>query len=167
MKKTFLSLLVVCVLLFSLVSIAEAHALAKANYKMKALGGPKAFGSKTSHKVCGGSLCSEIKHDDKKSKSSDNVSKQSPKATVIPTTKLSPSSGPVGTIVTITGTGFPASTSIKFAINGNGISPTTSVISDTTGGFTGTIKIPVLTAGAKIVTSSGGGIIASATFTVT
>lgn len=165
-KKVFLSVLVMCVLLFSIVSIAEAHALAKANYKLKAVGGPKAFGSKTAQKICGASLCSEVKHDEKKSKPSSGVSKQSTNARVIPAITLSPSSGPVGTTVKITGIGFPTSTSIAFGFNGVGITPTTSVTSDAAGGFTGTIKIPESKSGAKIITSAGGGIIAHATFLV-
>jgi hypothetical protein len=67
MKKVFLSVLVICVLLFSLVSIAEVHALTKAKGSVHSASGPKAFGHKTSHIVCGDSLYSEVKHDDKAS----------------------------------------------------------------------------------------------------
>lgn len=80
---------------------------------------------------------------------------------------LNPTSGPVGTVIAITGSGFPAST------DGNVISPWVSKLLTTTpdGTFSTTVTVPENTAGGDYPIQadfpSGGSIEASGTFTVT
>jgi hypothetical protein len=73
---------------------------------------------------------------------------------------FSPSSGPVGTSVTITGTNFTGATAVKF----NGVSATTFGVTSTSI----TVTVPTgATSGAISVTTPGGTATSSGTFTVT
>ncbi|MGD0478432.1 MAG: IPT/TIG domain-containing protein, partial [Nitrososphaerales archaeon] len=96
--------------------------------------------------------------------------------TVTSSITLSPTYGPVGTSVTVTGTGFSVSTKIgSITIAGGTIATQTCTTKTTspTGAFTCTFTVPPDTAGAHLVTVSGSDIgtvpgdTASATFTVT
>lgn len=96
----------------------------------------------------------------------------------IPSIAVSPTQGPVGTLVTVTGTGFSVDTQIGSITitGGTGITTEdcTGQTTSTTGTFTCTFTVPSDdAAGAQSVTVSGGDILtesadtASATFTVT
>lgn len=63
-----------------------------------------------------------------------------------PSIALSASSGPVGTPITVTGTGFKAATAVAFAWDGAALASSGgSVTTDAAGGFTGTVVIPAAT----------------------
>jgi len=83
---------------------------------------------------------------------------------------LSPSSGPVGTSLVITGTGFTASTTVDFEFDNAAFAGTTSAPTNTTGGFTKTgVIIPTVTAGPHTITARVSGdsvVFGEATFAV-
>jgi len=93
-----------------------------------------------------------------------------------PTITLSPTSGAVGTVVTVTGTGYSVSTRIG-TMTFNGATPSgqtcTSQTTTAAGGFSCTFTVPTVTLGPHTVTVSGNDVgtvpldTASATFTVT
>lgn len=87
---------------------------------------------------------------------------------VTPDLTLSPTRGPVGTIVSASGTGFGASGSTTVRYNGLTVatSPGTCPTS-ASGSFTCTFVVPASTAGANTVSAITGTLSASATFTVT
>jgi hypothetical protein len=86
-------------------------------------------------------------------------------ASAIPSITLSPTSGAIGTNVTVTGSHYPASTAVQVTFNGTNVANTTSTA---TGSITISFKVPSsAAAGANTVTAAGGAATASATFTVT
>src|SRR5208337_5137666 len=95
---------------------------------------------------------------------------------ITPAITLSPTQGPIGTTVTVSGTGFSVNTKIGIiSIAGGTITTQTCTAQTTsaTGTFTCTFTVPTVTAGAHAVTVSGSDIgtmpadTATATFTVT
>ena len=81
---------------------------------------------------------------------------------------LSPTSASVGSIVTITGSGFAASTAVTVKLDGAAITTSpASVTTSSTGTFTATITIPSLAAGSHTVSVTVGTRTANATFTLT
>jgi hypothetical protein len=94
---------------------------------------------------------------------------------VTPAISLSPTSGPPGTTVTVSGSGFAASVSgvVWFDSNNNGAldsgEPSASVTTGPLGTFTATLTVPTVAAGTYNIRAdvpSGGPVEASATFTV-
>jgi hypothetical protein len=80
-----------------------------------------------------------------------------------PKITISPSSGPPGTIITVTGTGYPAGTDISIWLLG----PQAETVSDGSGGFTKTFKVPDTPfAGVQDVIASGGAFSDRAQFTI-
>ena len=76
-------------------------------------------------------------------------------------TSFTPTSGPVGTTVTVTGTGFTGVTAVMF----NGVAATTFAATNDT---TITAKVPTgATTGTIAVTTPGGSVTSAETFTVT
>ncbi|MGB2583920.1 MAG: IPT/TIG domain-containing protein, partial [Dehalococcoidia bacterium] len=80
---------------------------------------------------------------------SDGVNSVNELFTIIPKVKISPTKGPVGTAVTVTGSGFSAGYTVKAYIGGK---PLGSALSDSTGAVTVTGTVPTLAAGAQDVT---------------
>jgi hypothetical protein len=80
---------------------------------------------------------------------------------------LSPTSGPVGANVTISGSNFPPSTLIIIKYDGTEILKTGDSTTDSSGVFISTITIPQSTAGTHNITATAGSGSATATFTVT
>jgi len=81
---------------------------------------------------------------------------------------ISPTSGVVGTLVTITGSNFAANTAVT--VKFDGVTLTTNPISITTasnGGFTASVTIPNISTGSHTVTVTVGSQTATATFTIT
>ena len=93
-----------------------------------------------------------------------NSNSASSSFTVMPGIFLGPSSGPVGTSITVTGNGLApnVSTTIKY----DGVAKTT-VVTDSDGSLSTTIVVPESKAGPHTVLASNTGGSASATFTVT
>ena len=86
-----------------------------------------------------------------------------------PTLSLNPSTGPIGTSVTATGNGYPASASVTIAFNGAAqpTSPSTCVIG-ISGALNCSFNVPSSPAGAqRVVATDSSGNTANATFTVT
>jgi len=79
---------------------------------------------------------------------------------------LEPLSGPVGTRVTVSGTGFTANTSIELTFDGN---PTVafSTLTGVTGNFTATFNVPATSSGSHNVEVSDGTNAVSQNFVVT
>ena len=74
-----------------------------------------------------------------------------------PSISLSPTSGPAGTVVTVTGTGFPAySTLSSLTIGTANVTPIPSVITDALGNFTATFVVPAIGTGVATVTATVG-----------
>jgi hypothetical protein len=97
---------------------------------------------------------------------SDGVNSATATFTVkTPTIVLSPSFGPKGTSVTVTGTGFKANSAITLQLDGN--IQAFSATSDSVGAFSGSFAIPAFVAGAHIVLCSDGTYSATSTFTIT
>ena len=68
---------------------------------------------------------------------------------------INPTSGPSGTTVTVTGTGFGASQTITIKYNGTAVVTTPSPITTgSTGSFSATFTVPVLAAGTYVVEAS-------------
>lgn len=87
----------------------------------------------------------------------DGPSRSNPKITV------SPDSGPPGATVTVTGTGFPADTDIEINLLG----PAAETVSDGSGSFTATFKVPDTPfAGIHNVIAAGGAFFDTAQFTI-
>jgi hypothetical protein len=86
--------------------------------------------------------------------------------TVNPSVSLSPTSGIVGSTTTVTGAGYPASTSYAVTYDGASVSCTPSGSTSATGDFACTITVPASPAGANTVDGTAGAGSASATFTV-
>src|SRR5438445_429877 len=88
--------------------------------------------------------------------------------TVTPSISLSPTTGPTGTIVTIKGTGFAASSGITVTYSGASVTTTPGTIStNSTGGFTATFTVPASVAAPHTVVATDGSHTASKKFTVT
>jgi hypothetical protein len=88
--------------------------------------------------------------------------------TVNPAITLSPTSGNVGSSVTVTGSGFAASSTVT--INYDGVVQTTSpatVTTSSSGAFSASFSVPASVVGAHTVSASDGSSSSSATFTVT
>lgn len=86
-----------------------------------------------------------------------------------PALSLNPTSGPVGTLVTATSNGFPASTSVSISFSGAVLSTSPSTcVTSSSGALNCIFAVPSSPAGQKIViaTDSFGGA-ANATFTIT
>jgi len=80
---------------------------------------------------------------------------------------LSPTSGPVGSTVTITGKGFlPQSGLGALTIGTVPVLPATAVVTDILGAFTATFAVPGLATGAQTVTATVGGAPVTAFFTI-
>src|SRR2546428_4794777 len=60
----------------------------------------------------------------------------------IATISLNPTSGPAGTTVTVTGKNFASNSGITISYDGSAITTPTTITTDSTGGFTGSITIP-------------------------
>src|SRR2546422_4687080 len=87
----------------------------------------------------------------------------------IATISLNPSSGPTGTIVTVTGKNFVANSGITISYDNATITTTPATITtDSTGSFTGSITVPSSAAGTHTVKATDAAAHpASASFTVT
>ena len=80
-----------------------------------------------------------------------------------PKITISPTSGPPGTTVTVSGTGYPTNTDIEIILLG----PAGETVSDSNGGFTTTINVPDTPfTGIHDVIAAGGAFSDSAQFTV-
>src|SRR5438445_9542386 len=78
---------------------------------------------------------------------------------------LNPSSGPAGTTVTATGTAFSPNHTITITYDGAAVATTpTTIISNSTGGFSATFKVPLGSVGPHKVTATDGTNIHSAVF---
>src|SRR3989475_788425 len=89
--------------------------------------------------------------------------------TITPTISLNPSSGPVGTTVTVSGSGFASNSGISITYGGTAIitNPTT-ITTDSTGSFAGSITVPPSSLGTHTVKATDASSnSASAQFTVT
>ena len=80
---------------------------------------------------------------------SDGVNSENVPFTIIPKVSISPKKGPVGTAVTVTGSGFSAGYTVNAYIGGKALG---SALSDSTGAVTVTGTVPTLDAGAQDVT---------------
>jgi hypothetical protein len=81
---------------------------------------------------------------------------------------IAPTSGPVGTTVTVTGVGFqPLSALSALTIGGASVLPATPVTTDNTGKFTTSFKVPGLAQIAQTVTATVSGVNATTFFTIT
>src|SRR5947209_14443234 len=69
----------------------------------------------------------------------------------IATISLNPSSGPAGTTVTVTGKNFAANSGITISYDGAGITTPTTITTNSTGGFIGSITVPSSAAGPHTV----------------
>ncbi|MBU2008683.1 MAG: alanine--tRNA ligase [Chloroflexi bacterium] len=86
----------------------------------------------------------------------------------MPALTLSPTSGPSGSIVTISGTGFPPYTAVSSLTIGNlPILPSPTPATDGSGNFSTTITVPGLPPGPTVVAVTIDGITGSIIFTVT
>ncbi len=95
----------------------------------------------------------------------DSSSYQSATVTVEQAFSLSSNTGTVGTNITISGTGFKASSSIALTIDNTVIS-SASISSDAYGSFSGTFSIPPISAGAHQIKVSDGTTTDTKDFTV-
>jgi hypothetical protein len=100
---------------------------------------------------------------------SDGVNSVNVPFTIIPKVRISPIKGPVGTAVTVTGSGFAAGYTVSVKIGGTSLG---SALSDSTGAVTVTGAVPTLDAGAQDVTGQdlagySTSVATKATFTVT
>ena len=87
--------------------------------------------------------------------------------TVVPNIALSPKPARVGSIVTITGNGFAASSTITVTFGGSSITTSPAPItSDATGSFTATFVVPTGASGSVTVSASDGTNSATATITI-
>jgi hypothetical protein len=80
---------------------------------------------------------------------SDGVNSANVPFTIIPKVRISPTKGPVGTAVTVTGSGFAAGYTVSVKVGGKSLG---SALSDSTGAVTVEGAIPALDAGAQDVT---------------
>jgi hypothetical protein len=82
---------------------------------------------------------------------------------------LSPTSGTVGTVVTVNGNGFGSGVTVAFEFDGSPFLNTTTVTTDTTGSFTKTLTIPNSGSGVHVITArvtTDSAMFATANFTV-
>ena len=85
-----------------------------------------------------------------------------------PVLELAPASGPPGTTVTLTGSGFRSYVPVARVRFGSiDVSPGTRVITDENGRFTAAFTVPGLDAGIQIVRATAAGVEASTTFDLT
>lgn len=84
--------------------------------------------------------------------------------TMSPALTLSPTTGPTGTLVGVTGAGFTASASVTVEWEGTTVGTATT---DESGSFSVSFPSPAATSGAHAVRAATGSVIAFATFTVT
>ncbi len=87
----------------------------------------------------------------------------------VPTIVVSPSQGPVGATVTVSGTGFSISSTVGLVFDGITTSSCTSgsLGTDVSGDFSCTFSVPSGTSGTTVTTTDVGGATATGTFTVT
>jgi hypothetical protein len=101
----------------------------------------------------------------------DNLGNQPPAVTftLAPASiSISPTSGAVGTDVTLTGKGFlPQAGLSALTIGGVTVLPTAAIVTDTVGQFTATFSVPGLAVGAQTVGATVGGVNVTAFFTIT
>ena len=82
-----------------------------------------------------------------------------------PTISINPTSGPVGTSVTVTGNGFDPISTVAITFGGSSV---TTVTPGSSGGFTATFRVPLSSSiGDQTVKATQGSNSASKTFTVT
>jgi len=87
---------------------------------------------------------------------------------VTPTITLDPTSGPVGTTVTVAGTNFDPSAIVTIYFDGNLVTTTPPTVTpNSNGGFSATFKVPASSNGPYTVVANQGDNSPSATFTVT
>ncbi len=90
---------------------------------------------------------------------------------VVQSITINPASGPIGTVVTVNGYGFPgaAGTSVYNATITFDATPVGWALTDATGAFTTTITVPTATGGAHLITATTNSTVVSAskTFTIT
>jgi hypothetical protein len=99
----------------------------------------------------------------------DGVNSKNVPFTIIPKVRISPTKGPVGTAVTVTGSGFAAGYTVSVKVGGKSLG---SALSDSTGAVTIAGTVPTLDAGAQAVTGQdlagySTSVATKATFTVT
>ncbi|MGP8146683.1 MAG: thermopsin family protease [Thermoplasmata archaeon] len=87
----------------------------------------------------------------------------------VPTIVVSPSQGPVGATVTVSGTGFSISSTVGLVFDGITTSSCTSgsLGTDVSGDFSCTFSVPSGTSGTTVTATDVGGETATATFTIT
>ncbi len=87
----------------------------------------------------------------------------------VPTIVVSPSQGPVGATVTVSGTGFSVSSTVGLVFDGITTSSCTSgsLGTDVSGDFSCTFSVPSGTSGTTVTATDVGGETATATFTIT
>ncbi len=85
-----------------------------------------------------------------------------------PVLSIDPTTGPVGTNVTVSGQGFqPQSAVSALTIGGGSVLGTTTVVTDAVGAFATTFMVPGLATGAQTVSATVSGTTASTFFTIT
>ncbi|AKG53006.1 hypothetical protein DGWBC_0319 [Dehalogenimonas sp. WBC-2] len=86
--------------------------------------------------------------------------------TVTPKIVLNPSTGAVGSSISVTGTGFGESTSISFEWDGTAIAGVTAATTNSTGSFTKTFNIPTAISGEHTITARDASSSAEAVYTL-
>lgn len=86
--------------------------------------------------------------------------------TITPKITITPTSGAVGSSVTVTGSGFSANTSVSFEWDGSAMAGVTSVTTNDKGGFIKTFNVPVTSSGEHTITARDATGPAEAVYTV-
>ena len=103
---------------------------------------------------------------DHKVEATDGSKSASKTFTVGSVITLNPTSGPLGTPVDITGTGFSPNSTVTITFGGDTL-PESPVTTNNSGGFSATFAVPESSSGPQIVKAAQGSNSASKTFTVT
>jgi hypothetical protein len=97
-------------------------------------------------------------------KASDGVNSDDTSLTTLPSINLSPTSGPIGAEVTISGTGFGANKVVTIRFSQSHVRTSAS---DASGSFTDYFEVPQNSSGNYSISASDGSVTANAIFTIT